>query len=153
MPEPTLMELQGARGLGDGFRHAITVRYGECDMPGVVFNANYLAYADDVCDRWMTAALGRGWDERFDAVVKTATLEWHSAARHSDTIDFRLRVARWGTSSFDVRLAATVGGRPIVTIDIVYISVAPGTHVPAPVPEDVRRALAGAANEPPGAAA
>ena len=35
------------------YRHALRVRYGECDMQQVVFNANYLAYIDDAIDTWM----------------------------------------------------------------------------------------------------
>ncbi len=127
-----------------GFAHAITVRYGECDMQGVVFNPNYLVYADDVCDRWLIAALGREWSTSFDCVVKKASVEWHSAAKHGDTIQFVLDVTRWGSSSFDVRLNAIVEGRPIVTIDLVYVSVAPGTHTPTPVPVEVRRRLSSA---------
>lgn len=128
-------------GTGSAFRHAVTVRYGECDMQGVVFNPNYLVYVDDVCDRWLIAALGPDWSSTFDCVVKKASLEWHSAARHGDTIDFGLFVERWGTSSFDVRVNAEVAGRRVVTVDLVYVSVAPGTHSPAPVPEEVRAAL------------
>jgi acyl-CoA thioester hydrolase len=139
------MEMQDAQGPAAGFRHAINVRYGECDMQGVVFNANYLAYVDDVCDRWMAAALGREWNARFDAMVKKATLEWHSAASHGDTLDFALVVSRWGNSSFEVRVEAHVLGRRIVTVDVVYISVAPGTQAPTPVPVHIREALARAA--------
>ena len=31
----------------------IRVRYGEVDAQGVVFNAHYLAYLDDVSDTWL----------------------------------------------------------------------------------------------------
>ena len=125
-------------------RHAVIVRYGECDMQGVVFNPNYLVYADDICDRWLIAALGRDWKTRFDCVVKKASLEWHAAAHHNDVIDLALSVTRWGTTSFDVTVAATVEGKPVVTISLVYISVAPGSHTPAPVPGAVKRQLSAA---------
>jgi acyl-CoA thioester hydrolase len=131
-----------------GFRHTITVRYGECDMQGVVFNANYLAYVDDVCDRWLTSSLGPDWNRQFDAMVKKASLEWHSASRHGDALEFALQPTRWGNSSFDVRVAASVGGRPVVTVDVTYISVAPGSHAPLPIPAGIRRALGGATQEP-----
>ena len=123
------------------FRHAITVRYGECDMQGVVFNPNYMVYADDVCDRWLIAALGRDWNTRFDVAVKKATLEWHAAAHHGDVIDFALAVKRWGNTSFDVTITATVQEKPVITATFVYVSVAPGSHAPTPVPPDVRQEL------------
>ena len=34
------------------YRHLVRIRYGECDMQKVVFNANYLAYIDDATDTW-----------------------------------------------------------------------------------------------------
>lgn len=138
------MEMQEDGDQRAGFRHSVTVRYGECDMQGVVFNPNYLVYVDDVCDRWLIAALGGGWNKRFDCVVKKATVEWHAAAHHGDRIDFRLAVTRWGNTSFDVRVESEVGGRPVVTVDLVYISVAPGSHSPAPVPPEIREALSAA---------
>ena len=131
----------GSQATAGPFTHRITVRYGECDMQGVVFNPNYLVYADDVCDRWLIAALGRDWSSRFDCAVKKASVEWHSAARHGDTITFGLTVARWGSSSFDVRIESEVEGRQIVTIDLVYVSVAPGSHTPVPVPAEIRTLL------------
>ena len=128
-----------------GFRHSISVRYGECDMQGVVFNPNYLVYVDDVCDRWLIAALGPKWSEVFDCVVKKVTVEWHSAARHGETIDFALAPTRWGNSSFDVRVVARVGEREVISVDLVYVGVGPGTHAPTPIPAAVRTALAAAA--------
>lgn len=110
-------------------------------MQGVVFNPNYMVYVDDVCDRWLIAALGRDWNSRFDCVVKKATLEWHSAAHHGDEIEFALAVTRWGNTSFDVVVRATVSAEPVVIATLVYVSVAPGTHTPSPVPERIRRLL------------
>lgn len=136
-----------------GFRHSLVVRYGECDMQGVVFNANYLAYADDVCDNWLVAALGRDWNTRFDAVVKKAAVEWHSAARHGDRVDFTLTVRRWGTTSFETRTVATVDGTPVATIDLLYISVVPGSHQPVAIPRSVIEALSAWSCAPAAAAA
>ena len=123
------------------FSNAITVRYGECDMQGVVFNPNYMVYVDDVCDRWLIASLGADWKTRFDVVLKKATVEWHTAARHGDQIDFALAVTRWGNTSFDVTVTAEVAGKRIITATVLYISVAPGSHVPVPLSAEIREAL------------
>ena len=46
----------------------IKIRYGEVDRQGVVFNAHYLAYLDDVVDSWLREFEGDfeslGWDLR-----------------------------------------------------------------------------------------
>jgi acyl-CoA thioester hydrolase len=132
------------------FRESITVRYGECDMQGVVFNAHYLAYADHAIVEWFKAALpanamfvaGNG-AATFDFMVKKATVTWTSGATYGDVLDLDCSVGRWGTTSFDVVVRGTVGGAERVEIVLVYVSVTPGTHRPCPVPDDVRTALGG----------
>jgi hypothetical protein len=48
---------------------------------------------------------------------------------------------RWGTTSFDVRVVGSVAGEERVVVDLVYVSVVPGTHRPSPVPDHIRAAL------------
>lgn len=130
------------------FRHPIRVRYGECDMQGVVFNAHYLAYADDAVARWFEAVLPAGAaytvgnaDAVFDFMVKKAVVTWSAGSTYGDTIEFDCSVARWGNTSFDVRVAGIVGETERVAIDLTYVSVAPGTHQPCPVPDAIKSAL------------
>ena len=80
-----------------GYRHRVRVRYGECDMQQVVFNANYLAYVDDAIDSWMREVLGDFEELDFDFMVKKATIEWQSAARRGDLLELDVAVVRWGT--------------------------------------------------------
>ena len=35
------------------YTHQIRVRYVDCDMQGVVYNAHYLTFIDDAFDCWM----------------------------------------------------------------------------------------------------
>jgi len=41
--------------VGTGFTHRVRVRYGDCDMQGVVFNPNYFVFLDDAMDMWLQA--------------------------------------------------------------------------------------------------
>ena len=131
------------------YRHTITVRYGECDMQGVVFNAHYLAYADDAIAQWFKAVLpakamfvaGNG-DATFDFMVKKATVTWSGGSTFGDIIDLDCSVGRWGTTSFDVVVRGSVAGDERVEIVLVYVSVTPGTHTPCPVPDTVKAHLA-----------
>jgi acyl-CoA thioester hydrolase len=124
-----------------GYVHRVRVRYGECDMQQVVFNAHYLAYIDDAMDTWMRLVLGPFEQLGFDFMVKKIELEWQSPARFGDTIDVMPTVARWGTSSFDVTVRGVVGERPVFSATLVYISTEPGTPKAVPVPDAVRQAL------------
>jgi acyl-CoA thioester hydrolase len=130
------------------FTHTIRVRYGECDMQGVVFNAHYLAYADDAVAQWFESVLPPGamyvsgnGDATFDFMVKKAVVTWVAGSTFGDALDLECSVDRWGTSSFDVAVRGRVGGDERVEIVLTYVSVRPGTHTPCRVPDDVREAL------------
>ena len=125
------------------YRHSIRIRYGECDMQQVVFNANYLAYIDDATDTWFRETLGRFEATGFDFMVKKVTVEWSSAARFGEVLELDVAVTRWGTTSFDVGVAGHVGERPVLQATLVYVSTMPGQATKAPVPDAVRSALGG----------
>ena len=94
------------------FVQEFRVRYNECDMQNVVFNANYFVYCDDAVDTWTRFALadelkkvGTSTDLHavgFDFMLKTTQLTWHSPVKFGDTLDMDCEVSRWGRSSFDV---------------------------------------------------
>jgi acyl-CoA thioester hydrolase len=121
-----------------GYAVQIRVRYNECDVQGIVFNANYLVYVDETVDRWITDTIG---EDAIDVVVKKATIEWQGPARRGELLDLVPAVTRWGTTSFDVTVTGSVGDRPVFTATLVYIHVVPGTKTPTPIPDDVRATL------------
>jgi len=133
------------------YQQQIRVRYGECDMQRVVFNANYFVYCDDVVDSWTRTALsdeleatGSSTDLHaigFDFMLKSTNLTWHAPVRFGETIDMSATVSRWGNSSFDVSISGRVDGEPRFDAVITYVSVDPVSQRPAPVPDVVREAL------------
>jgi acyl-CoA thioester hydrolase len=133
------------------YHQSIRVRYGECDMQRVVFNANYFVYCDDVVDSWTRIALadelraaGTTTDLHaigFDFMLKKTELTWRAPVRFGDTIDMAASVSRWGSSSFDVSIAGSVDGEARFDALITYVSVDPVSQRPAPVPAHVRAAL------------
>jgi acyl-CoA thioester hydrolase len=128
------------------YRQQVRVRYGECDMQGVVFNAHYLAYCDDAVDTWFRQALPgelySGADgATFDFMVKTAAVTWYRGLRFGEIADLDCAVSRFGRTSFEVTVEGLVGTEPSFTANLTYVSVEPGTHRPCPVPDHVRVAL------------
>jgi acyl-CoA thioester hydrolase len=121
-----------------GYSTQIRVRYNECDVQGVAFNANYLVYVDETVDRWITDTIG---EDAIDFVVKKATVEWQSPARRGEMLDLVPAVTRWGTTSFDLTVTGSVGDRPVFVATMVYVNVVPGTKTPTRVPEHARAAL------------
>lgn len=122
------------------FRHELRVRYGECDMQQVVFNAHYLAYCDDAVMCWLATRLAERVHE-FDCMLKTVNIVWHRPLRLGETVALDCRVARWGNSSFDVAIHGHVAGEPSFDCTITYVSTTPGAPTVTPVPDWVRGAL------------
>ena len=125
--------------------HEIRVRYGECDMQRVVFNAHYFAYCDDAVDSWFRAVLapdGGGFEAMgFDFMLKKAELTWHAPLCFGDTAALDCAVSRWGTTSFDIRIDGRVGADPRFTALLTYVSTVPHHNTPTPVPPAVRERL------------
>lgn len=125
-------------------KEVLRVRYYECDMQRVVHNAVYLAWCDDVADRYFRAAgadlEAGGWD----VMVKSATVTWTASARLGDEIVIDATVSRWGNSSFDVTFTGTRHDDDVFTATITYVAVAVGTADTLRVPDDFRAALGAA---------
>jgi len=123
------------------FRHELRIRYAEVDMQRHVFNAHYLTYIDEAADAWWRSALGDDYIEVLDMVVKKVEIVWHGSATFGDILAVDVAAKRWGNTSFDVGFAGSVAESPVFEATLTYISVAPGTTTPAPVPDKVRGAL------------
>jgi acyl-CoA thioester hydrolase len=133
------------------FVQEFRVRYNECDMQNVVFNANYWIYADDAVAQFVRQGLadelGKNISEvdlvavGFDFMLKTAIGTWHKGAKYTDIICAACSVTRWGNTSFDVTVDMTVNGEQVFDCIITYVSVTLGAPQPAPIPDVVRRAL------------
>ena len=125
--------------------HQVRVRYGECDMQKVVFNAHYMAYCDDAVDNWFRAVLapdGSGFEALgFDFMLKKCAITWDAPLVFGETGDLACSVSRWGQASFDVLITGTAHGEPRFTADITYVSVTPGQNRPARIPDFVRERL------------
>lgn len=129
----------------------VRVRYNDCDMQNVVFNANYWMYADDAVAQFirhgLSAELGISMNDvnmvevGFDFMLKTAQGTWHKGATYGDIIDAECSVTRWGNTSFDVAVAMAVQSEPVFDCVITYVSTTPGAPKPVAVPDIVKRAL------------
>jgi acyl-CoA thioester hydrolase len=127
------------------YRHTVRVRYGECDMQRVVFNAHYFAYCDDAVDTWFRAVLapagGSFEDIGFDFMLKRAELTWHAPLVFGETAVLDCSVSRWGNTSFDVTVVGAADGGARFDAVITYVSTVPHQNRPRPVPASVRAAL------------
>lgn len=143
------------------FRHEITVRYGECDMQQVVFNANYMVYCDDAVDSWFSSKLGSR-NRDFDCMLKNFQITWFSPFRYRDRAVLECRITRWGNTSLEIKIEGTCVGsangsangdangdgngakveaRKVFEAVLTYVSVVPGEVKTTPVPDWVKEAI------------
>jgi acyl-CoA thioester hydrolase len=128
------------------FSITIRPRYAEVDMQGVVFNAHWLTYFDEASTRFFEHL---GYDPKetfieggaFDVMVVKAVLEWQGPAGFDDEVTIEVSPTRIGTASFDLTSRASVAGKPTCTGTVTYVSVTPGTHDSAPIPDELRKKL------------
>jgi acyl-CoA thioester hydrolase len=126
------------------FVHRVRPRYAEVDAQGVVFNAHWLTYFDEACTRWFETM---GFEPKesffrdFDLMLVKAVLEWQGPAGFDDVVDIAVETARLGNASFDVRYTASVEQRDVCIGTVTYVSVKPGTHESAPIPDLLRDRL------------
>ena len=122
-------------------RHALTVRWGECDPQGVVFNAHYLAYVDDALETWLRPLRESGGAGDWDVMVVRCNIEWYGSLRPGDRLEMEVAIARWGRTSFDVGFTGSCGGRPVFGALVVYVSVEKAGGKAVETPPRVREHL------------
>jgi acyl-CoA thioester hydrolase len=127
------------------FRHSIRVRYGECDVQGVVFNANWLAFFDVVITEAWRERIGDYMDmldsHGTDMVVAESNVKFLGPARFDDVIDFDLRVTKLGTTSLSTAIDGSVAGQPVVAGAMRHVFIDPPTKQKKQMPAEIRAAL------------
>ncbi|UXJ52904.1 acyl-CoA thioesterase [Pseudomonas citronellolis] len=106
------------------FFHSLRVRWSEVDPQGIVFNGNYLTYADVATTEYYRnleirypADLLRGGGDLF--AVKSS-LEYFAPARYDDWLDMGVRVARLGRSSLTFQVAIWCEEQPLTLGELIY---------------------------------
>jgi acyl-CoA thioester hydrolase len=126
------------------FVHTLRVRYGECDPQGIVFNANYLAYADVCLTEMWREAIG-GWqvmvDRGVDAVVAEANLKFRTPARNDDLLDLQMRVAKLGETSITTEVEMRRDREVLIEASLRHVCVDATTFQKTAIPEWLREGL------------
>jgi acyl-CoA thioester hydrolase len=126
------------------FRYLLRIRYGECDLQKVVYNARYADYVDLAAIEflrvvWGDAVFGGGYDYQ----VVRLLLEWRSPLRYDEIAEVTVMPGRIGTTSFVLAMALGRLGapQPAVTAEATYVFVIQDALTKCAIPEDLRRRL------------
>ena len=120
-------------------RHDIRVRYNEIDGQNIVFNGNYLIYAD-IGVTELFRAMGQAQPGPFfaqygtDIVVVNAEIDYHASAVLDDMITIAVRVARFGRSSFVIHVAVFREQQRMTDMALTYAHVEMDRSASTPLP-------------------
>jgi acyl-CoA thioester hydrolase len=127
------------------FRHTIRVRYSECDLQGVVFNANYMTYLDEAMTELWRRHVPGGYpamvEAGVDMVVAEAGLRFLAPARFDDEIEVAVRVTRLGTTGLTTALTIERDGELLTDAELRHVFVTAGEGGKTPIPDMVRAGL------------
>jgi len=126
------------------YHRPIQIEFNHCDPAGIVFYPRYFEMINSVCENFFMDVA----DFPFHRMVAqrqgvpTARIEtnFHTPSRLGEILDFRLKIARLGTSSitFDITAWGDTGNRLTCALTLVWVS--PEAR-PLPWPDDTRANL------------
>ena len=84
-------------------RHRLRVRYGECDMQGVVYNARYLDYGDiAITEYWRAVGFRYMGEGAMEFHVANATVDFKKPIKPDEVLDMWTRTEKIGNTSLTV---------------------------------------------------
>jgi acyl-CoA thioester hydrolase len=131
--------------VGQPLPHTLRVRYAECDLQGVAFNAHYLNYVDTTMTELWRVAFGgyqRMLDCGLDMVLAEARLRFRRPARFDDELSLAVAVIHLGTTSFVTRHWIRRGEELLAEGELRHVLVKLGTSDKTPIPDWARERLA-----------
>lgn len=130
--------------MGTSLVHTVRVRYGECDLQGIVFNAHYLSYFDiSITELWRAAcgSYQAMLDRGIDIVLAEAGVRFHRPARFDDELSLAVAVTHIGTTSVVTHHSASCAGELVAEGELRHVLVDRRTVEKTPLPDWLREGL------------
>ena len=120
----------------------ITIRYGETDMMGVVYHANYLKFMERArSDMLRRIGFGqndqRGREDGVLFVVASLNIAYHRAAVLDDDLEVITSIEKLGRASLIFEQRIVRGDEPIATGKVCVGVIGARSFVPTPLPDDL----------------
>jgi acyl-CoA thioester hydrolase len=133
--------------MAEPFRHRLRVRWSECDLQGVVFYPQYLAYLDHTVTELWRAAIGPYREmipkHGVDMVVAEAGMRYRDSARFDDELEVSASLTRLGETSITTafRIERVGDGTLLTEGGLRHVFVDPQTFDKTAMPDVVRAGL------------
>lgn len=114
------------------FTHQLRVRWGEVDAQGVVFNPNYLVYADVAGTEYFRhlGVYSSALPDLLQTYVVDAHIQFRSPARYDDILNCTVRPGRIGNSSFQIIVHIHRDDTLLTEIHLTYVRAIDGRSTP-----------------------
>ena len=127
------------------FRHSFRVRFHECDPQGIVFNANFLVYADIAITELYREAFG-SWQAIMDAsgidmVVAEANARYFAPLHFDEEVELVALVTRIGTTATTTLVAVERDGTTVAEVTLRHVVIDPTTRLKTAIPDPLRAGL------------
>ncbi len=127
------------------FRHRLRVRFHECDPQGIVFNANFLAYADIAVTELYREAFG-SWQAAMeqggiDMVVAEANVRYLAPLHFDEEIVLIASMTRIGTTSTTTLITVERDDTAVAEVTLRHVVVGIESRTKAPIPDHLRAGL------------
>ena len=126
------------------FHLSLRVRWAECDLQGIVYNACYVTYLEVAQVEYFRDLGMLIYDEKqrtsFDTATVKATLEFKAPAKLDEVINVYTRVSSIGSSSFtmETEIYREDSDVLLVKAEVVYVNYDSDQGVARPVPDGIR---------------
>jgi acyl-CoA thioester hydrolase len=133
--------------MAEPFRHRLRVRWSECDLQGVVFYPQYLAYLDHTVTELWRAAIGPYTEmipaHGVDMVVAEAGMRYRGSARFDDELEISATITRLGDTSIttEFRIERAGDGELLTEAELRHVFVDPESFGKRQMPDRVRACL------------
>ena len=121
------------------FSYRLRVRWGECDMQGIVFNPRYMEFVDAAfTEYWRT--IGMPYPTAFleagtDTFMVAANTAYRDAARFDEELDIYIRTEYLGATSFRIAFSIRRDNAILVEGTAAYVNGHRTTRAPTKLPQ------------------
>jgi acyl-CoA thioester hydrolase len=133
--------------VAEPFRYRLRVRWSECDLQGVVFYPNYLAFLDHAMTELWRETLGPYTEmvpkHGVDMVVAEAGIRYRGSARFEDELEIVAAITRLGDTSMTTSFTIErLSDRAVLSeAELRHVFVDPDTFEKREIPAAIRRGL------------
>ncbi len=135
------------------FFYPLRVRWSEVDPQGIVFNPNYLAYADIALTEYMRR-IGFPYPEGLirlgsDLFAVRSEINFRASAKYDDELELAARISRIGRTSLTLTVGIFRGDELLCDVMMIYVNASPDSQKSTPLPEPLIETITAFEKRPP----